>query len=81
MRFKFLTHKGLATACLIISVVLFLMSMLEIFSNNYTDNIAERTGKIVESRLEELEKLIKYKAGKGEQFTSDDIKKLRKEIN
>ena len=58
MRFKFLTNKGLATACLIISVMLFLMSMLEIFSNTYTDNIAERTEKLVESRLGKLEKAI-----------------------
>ena len=63
MRFKFLTHKRFATACLIISVMLFLMSMLEIFSNIYTDNIAERTGKLVESRLEKLDKAIRQLEG------------------
>lgn len=55
MRFKFWTHKGVATICIIISMVLFLLSTLGTFSNNHTDNIAERIGRRVESRLEQLE--------------------------
>ena len=60
MRFKFWTHKKIAIGCFIISMVLFLLSMLEIFSNNYTDAIAERVGKRVESRLKILEKHIAH---------------------
>ena len=36
-------------------MVLFLLSTLGTFSNNHTDNIAERIGRRVESRLEQLE--------------------------
>ena len=39
-------------------MVLFLLSMLEIFSNNHTDAIAERTSKRIESRLRILEKHV-----------------------
>ena len=59
MRFKFWTHKGLATGCLVISVVLFLLSMLEIFSNSHTDTTAQRTGRAIESRLAKLEEFIR----------------------
>ena len=58
MRFKFWTHKSIAICCFIISMVLFLLSMLEIFSNNHTDAIAERTSKRIESRLRILEKHV-----------------------
>lgn len=59
MRLKFWTHKGLATGCLVISVVLFLLSMLEIFSNSHTDATAQRTGRAIESRLAKLEEFIR----------------------
>ena len=59
MRFKFWTHKGLAAGCLAISVLLFLLSMLGIFSNRHTDTIAQRTGRIIESRLEKLDGFIR----------------------
>ena len=58
MRFKFWTHKSLATGCLVISAVLFLVSMLEIFSNSHTEAIAQRTGRVIESRLAKLEEFI-----------------------
>ena len=58
MRFKFWTHKSIAICCFIISMVLFLLSMLEIFSNKHTDAIAERTSKRIESRLRILEKHV-----------------------
>ena len=55
MRFKFLTYKGLATTSFIISILLFLLSMLEIFSNNNTDDIAAHTSATIEARLEKLD--------------------------
>ena len=60
MRFKFWTHKSIAICCFIISMVLFLLSMLEIFSNSHTDAIAERTSKRIESRLAILEKHVSH---------------------
>ena len=59
MRFKFWTHKGLAAGCLAISALLFLVSMLGIFSNRHTDSTAQRTGRIIESRLEKLDRFIR----------------------
>ncbi len=59
MRFKFFTYKGLATICLIISMMLFVLSMLEIFSSNDTDEIAAQTSAIIEKRLEKLDDFIK----------------------
>ena len=59
MRFKFLTYKGLATTSFIISMLLFLLSMLEIFSNNNTDDIAAHTSATIEARLEKLDGFIK----------------------
>ena len=59
MRFKFLTYKGLATTSFIISILLFLLSMLEIFSNNNTDDIAAHTSATIEARLEKLDGFIK----------------------
>lgn len=41
-------------------MVLFLLSMLEIFSNNHTDDIAERTSKRIETRLAILEKHVSH---------------------
>ena len=41
-------------------MMLFALSMLEIFSNNYTDIIAERTSKRIESRLEILKKHVAH---------------------
>ena len=41
-------------------MVLFLLSMLEIFSNSHTDAIAERTSKRIESRLAILEKHVSH---------------------
>ncbi len=41
-------------------MVLFLLSMLEIFSNNHTDAIAERTSKRIETRLAILEKHVSH---------------------
>ena len=60
MRFKFWTNKSIAISCFIISMVLFVLSMLEIFSNNYTDIIANRTSKRIESRLEILKKHVAH---------------------
>ena len=60
MRFKFWTHKSIAISCFIISMVLFVLSMLEIFSNSYTDIIAERTSKRIESRLDILKKHVAH---------------------
>ena len=59
MRLKFWTHKGLATGCLVISAVLLLLSMLEIFSNSHTEVTAQRTGRVIESRLAKLEEFIR----------------------
>ena len=58
MKLKFWTYKGFSTVCFVISLALFLLSMLEIFSYSRIDNIAQRTGRIVESRLETLEDFI-----------------------
>ena len=58
MKLKFWTYKGFSTVCFVISMALFLLSMLEIFSDSRIDNIAQRTGRIVESRLETLEGFI-----------------------
>ena len=58
MKLKFWTYKGFSTVCFVISMALFLLSMLEIFSDSRIDNIAQRTGRIVESRLETLEDFI-----------------------
>ena len=59
MRFKFLTYKGLATTSFIISILLFLLSMLEIFSNNNTDDIAAHASATIEARLEKLDDFIR----------------------
>lgn len=58
MRFKFLTYRGLAIACFAISMLLFLLSMLEFFSDSHTGNIAQRTSKVVEARLEILNDFV-----------------------
>lgn len=58
MGFKLSAHKQPAAICLIISTMLFLLSMLGIFSNSSTDSIAERTSKRVESRLDMLDGFI-----------------------
>lgn len=58
MRLKLSAYRQPAIICFIISMILFLLSMLGIFSNDHTDIIAERTGRRAEARLEMLDKLI-----------------------
>ena len=58
MGFKLSAHKQPAAICLIISMTLFLLSMLGIFSNSSTDSIAERTSRRAESRLALLDGFI-----------------------
>lgn len=58
MRFKFLKYKRLAPACLIISMVLFLLGTAGNFLKNPTKHAAEHTTRLVTKRVEQLDKYI-----------------------
>ena len=58
MRLKFWTYKGFSTVCFVISMMLFVLSMLEIFSDTDLESIANRTSRIVESRLNTLDGFV-----------------------